>query len=59
MLFQCAYTELVVLDAPWPDFTRHHLADAMREYGRRRRTFGRRPHVADDAIGSTAKGEHT
>jgi undecaprenyl diphosphate synthase len=50
MLFQCAYTELVVTDVLWPDFGTADLAAALREFGRRHRTFGQR-HVHDEPSG--------
>ena len=41
LLWQSAYAELVFLDVLWPDFDRQHLFDAVREYQRRGRRFGR------------------
>ncbi len=38
--WQAAYSELVFLPCFWPDFTREHLAEAVREYTRRERRFG-------------------
>jgi len=40
LLWQLAYTELVFLDVLWPDFSKQHLVDAIREFGRRERRFG-------------------
>ncbi|HEY3397495.1 MAG TPA: polyprenyl diphosphate synthase [Armatimonadota bacterium] len=40
LLWEVAYSELVVTDVLWPDFTEQHLADAVREYNRRQRRFG-------------------
>ena len=40
LLWQLAYSELVFTDVLWPDFRRHHLAEAVREYQRRDRRFG-------------------
>lgn len=40
LLWQSAYAELVFLDTLWPDFSRDHLEDAIREYHRRERRFG-------------------
>jgi len=51
MLYQCAYTEIVVLDGLWPDFGTAELAGALREFGRRRRTFGRRDEGGDRGDG--------
>ncbi|ODT07934.1 MAG: di-trans,poly-cis-decaprenylcistransferase [Mesorhizobium sp. SCN 65-20] len=38
--WQSAYSELVFLPCFWPDFTREHLAEAVREYTGRERRFG-------------------
>jgi undecaprenyl diphosphate synthase len=40
LLWQSAYTELVFTDVLWPDFTRHHLADALAQFQRRERRYG-------------------
>jgi len=42
LLFQSAYTELVMLECFWPDFNAEQLAIALRAFAARRRTFGRR-----------------
>jgi undecaprenyl diphosphate synthase len=41
MLWQLAYTELWITDTLWPDFRRRHLFQAIAEYQRRERRFGR------------------
>jgi undecaprenyl diphosphate synthase len=41
MLWQLAYTELWITDTLWPDFRRRHLYDAVADYQRRDRRFGR------------------
>jgi undecaprenyl diphosphate synthase len=41
MLWQLAYTELLVTPVLWPDFTREHFFAALLEYQRRERRFGR------------------
>lgn len=41
MLWQLAYTEIHISPVLWPDFTREHLARAIRDYQRRERRFGR------------------
>lgn len=41
MLWQIAYTELYVTDVYWPAFRRRHLFQAIREFGKRERRFGR------------------
>ena len=40
LLWQAAYSELVFLPCYWPDFTREHFADALREFAARERRFG-------------------
>jgi undecaprenyl diphosphate synthase len=41
MLWQLAYTELWITETLWPDFRRRHLVQALAEYQRRDRRFGR------------------
>jgi undecaprenyl diphosphate synthase len=40
LLWEIAYSEFVFTDVLWPDFTRAHLAHAIREYQGRSRRFG-------------------
>jgi undecaprenyl diphosphate synthase len=40
LLWQAAYSELVFLPCYWPDFSRDHLADALRDFAGRERRFG-------------------
>ena len=40
LLWQAAYSELVFLDANWPDFTRESMEAALAEYHRRDRRYG-------------------
>jgi len=40
MLYQAAYTELVMSDVYWPDFSGEHLLAAVHEFSRRQRRFG-------------------
>jgi undecaprenyl diphosphate synthase len=40
LLYQAAYTELLMTDVYWPDFGRDDFAGALAEYQRRRRRFG-------------------
>ncbi|MER8431498.1 isoprenyl transferase [Mesorhizobium caraganae] len=40
LLWQAAYSELVFLPCYWPDFSREHLADALRDFAGRERRFG-------------------
>jgi undecaprenyl diphosphate synthase len=41
LLWQLAYSELVFTAVLWPDFRRTHLFDAVAEYQRRERRYGR------------------
>ena len=41
MLWQLAYTELWITSTLWPDFRRRHLFEAVAEYQKRDRRFGR------------------
>lgn len=41
LLWQLAYTELFITPVLWPDFTREHLYEAIHDYQRRERRFGR------------------
>jgi undecaprenyl diphosphate synthase len=43
LLWQLAYTELVISPVLWPDFRRQHLFDALLEFQHRERRFGRVP----------------
>jgi undecaprenyl diphosphate synthase len=40
LLWQLAYSEIVVTSTLWPDFRKPHLVEAIQEYGRRQRRFG-------------------
>lgn len=40
LLWQSAYTEYVIMDKLWPDFTKEDLNWALAEYSRRSRRFG-------------------
>jgi undecaprenyl diphosphate synthase len=42
LLWQAAYSEFVFQDVLWPDYGQPHLAEALREYGRRERRYGAR-----------------
>ena len=52
--WQSAYSELVFLSCYWPDFTREHLADALRQYAARERRFG--GVLADGVTRAVAQG---
>lgn len=40
LLWQCAYAELLFVDALWPDFDGDRLAQALDDFARRERRFG-------------------
>ena len=40
LLWQCAYSELMFTDCPWPDFDEEHLESMLEAFGRRERRFG-------------------
>lgn len=46
LLWQSAYAEFWFPGILWPDFNRHHLVEAVREYQSRERRFG----AAEDAV---------
>lgn len=41
LLWQLAYTELIILDRYWPDFSQETFSECLQEYARRERRFGR------------------
>lgn len=41
LLWQCAYTELIFTDTLWPDFKQEDLDNAIEEYNKRERRFGK------------------
>jgi undecaprenyl diphosphate synthase len=41
MLWQLAYTEIWITDTLWPDFRREHLYEAVQDFQKRERRFGR------------------
>jgi undecaprenyl diphosphate synthase len=46
LLWECAYAELHFLDCLWPDFDEARFSEALAEYSRRQRRFGRLPALA-------------
>jgi undecaprenyl diphosphate synthase len=48
LLWECAYAELHFLDCLWPDFDEERFSEALGEYSRRQRRFGRLPAAATD-----------
>ncbi|CAM9805523.1 unnamed protein product [Pylaiella littoralis] len=49
LVWQSAYSELHVVGKAWPDFRRPDLVEAFRDYGRRRRRFGKTPEQMTEA----------
>lgn len=49
LLWECAYAELLFLDCLWPDFDETAFAQALEEYSRRQRRFGRIPAAQEAA----------
>lgn len=41
LLWQIAYSELLITDTLWPDFAEAHLLDAFRDYNQRQRRYGK------------------
>ena len=41
LLWQIAYAELYFIDVFWPDFSEHHLLEAIKNYQTRERRFGK------------------
>ena len=41
LLWQIAYTEFFITDVYWPDFSRKHLYEAIRDFQKRERRFGK------------------
>ncbi len=41
LMWQCAYSEIYVTNTYWPEFDKDSLAEAIFEYGRRTRRFGK------------------
>ena len=40
LIWQCAYSEIVITDTLWPDFNRDELVKCIEEYNKRNRRFG-------------------
>ncbi len=40
LIWQMAYSEILIVDTPWPDFTPALLGDALNDYSKRKRRFG-------------------
>jgi undecaprenyl diphosphate synthase len=50
LLWECAYAKLLFLNCSWPDFDEAQLAQALEEYSRRQRRFGRIPVDSESAV---------
>ena len=48
LLWQMAYTELYISEILWPDFSKEHLYEAIIDYQKRERRFGRTSEQIDD-----------
>jgi undecaprenyl diphosphate synthase len=55
LLWECAYAELLFLDCLWPDFDEVRFSDALEEYARRQRRFGRLPQVDQVRVAVTCR----
>jgi len=56
LLWQIAYSEFVILDVYWPEFSREHLYDAIRQYQKRERRFGKvSEQISDSPIANHKK----
>jgi undecaprenyl diphosphate synthase len=57
LLWQIAYAELWFTDATWPEFDRFHLDEALADYRRRQRRFGRTGEQVEAPCGVAATRE--
>ncbi|MBR4421130.1 MAG: undecaprenyl diphosphate synthase family protein, partial [Erysipelotrichaceae bacterium] len=48
LLYQLAYSEFIVINTLWPDFTSDILDECIREYRGRKRNFGGRDETKSD-----------
>jgi undecaprenyl diphosphate synthase len=56
LLWECAYAELYFVDCPWPDFDEAAFAEALEEYSRRQRRFGRIPEASTTDVNTADHG---
>ncbi|NRA20551.1 MAG: di-trans,poly-cis-decaprenylcistransferase [Oceanospirillaceae bacterium] len=49
LVWQMAYTEYHFVDCYWPDFNKHHLVEAIRDFTSRERRFGRTSEQLEDS----------
>lgn len=55
LLWQIAYSEFVILDVYWPEFSKKHLFDAISQYQKRERRFGKVSEQIHDSSNSNQK----
>jgi undecaprenyl diphosphate synthase len=55
LLWECAYAELHFTDDLWPDFDAHGLTQALADYARRQRRFGRLPVMETSSVPTEAQ----
>jgi undecaprenyl diphosphate synthase len=59
LLWQIAYSEFVILNVYWPEFSRSHLYEAIRQYQKRERRFGKvSEQIHDSANANHKKDSH-
>lgn len=58
LLYQCAYAEFYFTARPWPDFDRASLEEALCDFARRKRRFGKTQEQVD-ALEKDASGSNT
>ncbi len=56
LLWECAYAELHFVDCLWPDFGATAFAQALTEYAKRQRRFGRLPPATGEAAAQQPAG---
>jgi undecaprenyl diphosphate synthase len=57
LLWQCAYSELVFSDKLWPDFDEAELDQALAEYARRERRYGKTSAQVKAQVAEKASGQ--
>lgn len=55
LLWQAAYSEIIIVSKSWPEFVAQDLKDALEEYAKRERRFGK---VSEQINAESAKGEN-
>jgi len=55
LLWECAYAELLFSARMWPEFTADDLGEAVTEFHKRERRFGRLPHKAGPGLVTETK----